>query len=196
MRDGSAVAVLGFRPHTYWAAAVALAGEPDGPQVIERRKIVFAAGGERFVYHQVAEMDASAAAARIAKVRSATVASAAHGIAELTAAVGEAGFTVGLAVVPAGRARTAPTFADIAIHAAEGDFYRDVVAQACGGLGLDVSRLPERDLLLEASRSLGVHAITLESRLKMMGHALGPPWSEDQRLATLAAWVGIADLLA
>ncbi len=140
MRDGSAVAVLGFRPHTYWTVAVALAGEPDGPQVIERRKIVFAAGGERFVYHQVAEMAASAAAARIAKVRSATVASAAHGIAELTAAVGEAGFTVGLAVVPTGRARTAPT--------------------------------------------------------KMMGHVLGPPWSEDQRLATLAAWVGIADLLA
>src|SRR5258708_5562585 len=109
MRDGSAVAVLGLRPHTYWTVAVAFAGEHDGRQVIERRKIVFAAGGERFVYHQVAEMAASAAAARIAKVRSATVASAAHGIAELTAAVGEAGFTVGLAVVPTGRARTAPT---------------------------------------------------------------------------------------
>jgi hypothetical protein len=201
MRDGPTVAVLGFRPHTYWTAAVALAGEPDAPHVIKRSKIVFAAGQERFVYHQVAEMGASAAAARIAKVRSATAASAARGIAELTAAVSEAGFTVRLAVVPTGRARTAPTFADIvkshtAIHAAEGDFYRDVVAQACGGLGLDVSRLAERDLLLEASRSLGVHAIALESRLKTMGHDLGPPWSEDQRLATLAAWIGIADLLA
>jgi hypothetical protein len=201
MGDGSAVAVLGFRPHTYWTAAVALAGEPDAPHVIERRKIVFAAGQERFVYHQVAEMGASAAAARIAKVRSATTISAARGIAELAATVGEAGFTVRLAVVPTGRARTAPTFADIvkshtAIHAAEGDFYRDVVAGACGGLGLNVSRLAERNLLLEASRSLGVHAITLESRLRTMGHDLGPPWSEDQRLATLAAWVGIADLLA
>ena len=201
MRDGSAVAVLGFRPHTYWTAVVALAGEPDAPQVIERRKIMFAAGGERFIYHQVADMDAAAAAARIADVRAATGTNAARGIAELTSAVGEAGFTVRLAVVPAGRARTTPTFADIvkshtAIHAAEGDFYRDVVAQACGGLGLDVSRLAERDLLLEASRSLGVHAIALESRLKTMGHVLGPPWSEDQRLATLAAWIGIADLLA
>ncbi len=201
MRDGSAVAVLGFRPHTYWTAAVALSGEPGAPKVIERRKIVFAAGEERFIYHQVAEMDADAAAGRIAKVRSATLANAARGIAELTSAASEAGFTVRLAVVPAGRARTAPTFADIvrshtAIHAAEGDFYRDVVAQACGGLGLDVSRLAERDLLLEASRTLGVHAIALESRLKMMGHVLGPPWSEDQRLATLAAWIGIADLLA
>ena len=201
MGDGFAAAVLGFRPHTYWTAVVALAGEPEAPQVIERRKIVFAAGAERFVYHQVAEMDASTAAALIARVRSATATSAARGIAELTASVSQAGFTVRLAVVPAGRARTAPTFADIvkshtAIHAAEGDFYRDVVAQACAGLGLDVSRLAERNLLLEASRSLGVHAITLESRLKMMGHDLGPPWSEDQRLATLAAWVGIADLLA
>lgn len=201
MGDGSAVAVLGFRPHTYWTAAVALAGEPDAPHVIERRKIVFAAGQERFVYHRVAEMDAPAAAGVIARVRSATVVSAARGIAELAAAVGEAGFAVRLAVVPIGRARTEPTFADIvrshtAIHAAEGDFYRDVVAQACGGLGLDVSRLSERDLLLEASRILGVHAITLESRLRMMGHDLGPPWSEDQRLATLAAWIGIADLLA
>jgi hypothetical protein len=51
-------------------------------------------------------------------------------------------------------------------------------------------------LLLEASKSLGVHAVALEARLKTLGQIAGPPWSEDQRLATLAAWIGIADLLA
>jgi hypothetical protein len=38
--------------------------------------------------------------------------------------------------------------------------------------------------------------VTLEARLKAMGQAAGPPWSEDHRLAALAAWIGIADLSA
>ncbi|HEX7759005.1 MAG TPA: hypothetical protein VF459_05860, partial [Caulobacteraceae bacterium] len=49
------VAVLGFRPHTYWTAVVALAGRPRAARVIERRRITFADGDERFIYHQAAE---------------------------------------------------------------------------------------------------------------------------------------------
>jgi hypothetical protein len=199
MAETSACAVLGFRPHTYWTAVVALAGELSAPRVVERRRVVFAAGQERFVYHQVAEMEAAAAQIRIAEVRAASLAKASRGIAEAVAAVRKSGLAVSLAVVPAGRSKAERPLAEIVkshdlIHAAEGDFYRDVVAQACAAVGLDVSRLVERDLLLEASRTLGAPAIALENHLKAMGRAFGPPWSEDQKLATLAAWTGMADL--
>ena len=49
-------AVLGFRPHTYWTAVVALAGPLAAPRVILRQKMVFAAGEERLAYHQAAGM--------------------------------------------------------------------------------------------------------------------------------------------
>jgi hypothetical protein len=201
MLDSTTAAVLGFRPHTYWTTVVALAGNPQAPRILDRARIVFATGDERFVYHQVAEMDAAAAEHRLAKVRAATQANAARGIAQLVGTLRKANLGVRLAVVPAARGKLAQSLADSVkshtlIHAAEGDFYRDVVAQACVGLGLEVSRVAERELLLEASKSLGVHAVALEARLKTMGQIAGPPWSEDQRLATLAAWIGIADLLA
>jgi hypothetical protein len=201
MLDSSTAAVLGFRPHTYWTTVVTLAGEAQAPRIIDRAKIVFATGEERFVYHQAAEIGAAAAEARIVGVRKATQANLARGIARLVKALKNTGLDVRLAVVPAARSKAGQSLADIVkshalIHAAEGDFYRDVVAAACGGLGLHVSRVAARDLLLEASRSLDVHAVTLEARLKAMGQAAGPPWSEDHRLAALAAWIGIADLSA
>jgi hypothetical protein len=201
MLDSTTAAVLGFRPHTYWTTVVTLAGEALAPRIIDRAKIVFATGDERFIYHQAAEIDAAAAEAKIAAVRKVTQANLARGIAQLVKVLKTTGLDVRLAVVPAARGKSAQNLADIVkshalIHAAEGDFYRDVVADACGGLDLDVSRVAERDLLLEASRSLGVHAVTLETRLKAMGQLAGPPWSEDHRLATLAAWIGIADLAA
>ena len=34
----------------------------------------------------------------------------------------------------------------------------------------------------------GLSAASLEARVKSMGAALGPPWNEDYKLATQAAW--------
>jgi hypothetical protein len=187
MDDRPATAVLGFRPHTYWTAVVALAGPFDAPRVVARRRVVFAAGRERFVYHQAATLEPAKAHALIAEVRAATQANAARGIGDVVADLRRDGVEVGVAVVPVGTAKLPQGLEDILrvharIHAAEGAFYRDVVASACGGLGLDVRRVVERDL----PALLGA---TLEARLRAMGAALGPPWNEDYRLATQAAWI-------
>jgi len=193
--DGAArptTAVLGFRPHTYWTAVVALAGPADGPQVIERRRIVFAAGDERFVYHQAAEAPEQAEAL-LAKVRAGAAANALREIAALVADLQLSGLTVRAAATAAAVARLPARLADILashsrIHAAEGDFYRDVVAQACEAAGLQVRRPVERDLPRLVAGQLGLGESELQARLKAMGAALGPPWSEDQKLAALAAW--------
>ena len=194
MDDSPSMAVLGFRPHTYWTAAVALAGHPNAPRVVARRRIVFAAGLERFVYHQAAALEPAKAHALIAEVRTATQANAAREVARFIADLRRDGVEVRLAVVPGGTARPAPSLEDILrvharIHAAEGDFYRDVVASACAGLGLEVHRVVEHDLSALLSEVLRVDGATLETRLKAMGAALGPPWNEDYRLATQAAWL-------
>jgi hypothetical protein len=187
-------AVLGFRPHTYWTAVVALAGRPDAPRVLERRRIVFADGEERFVYHHAAEAPAASAPSLIAAARAATQTNATREISELIADLQLGGVAVRTAVVPGSGAKSPEKLEDVLrsharIHAAEGAFYRDVVASACQVTGLEVHRVVERHLPALVSGLLDVEGSELAARLKEIGAALGPPWGEDYRLATQAAWL-------
>jgi hypothetical protein len=193
MSERPSTAVLGFRPHTYWTAVVAVAGPPEAPEVLERRRIVFATGAERFVYHQAETLDLRSAQTLLDTVRSATEANAAREIGLLLADLERDGVAVRDAVTPAATAKLADSLASILkshaqMHAAEGSFYRDVIAQACAALGLQVHRLAERDMPKTVCGLLHVDGATLEAQLKAIGAALGPPWSEDYRLATEAAW--------
>ena len=191
MADPNTV-VLGFRPHTYWTAAVGVTGPMSAPRVVVRHKIVFAAGDERSVYHQVADAPEGEAEALIARVRTAVEANATGGIARLVELLRGDGLIVRLAVTPKG-GRKLPTLAEIRRvhtlqHAAEGEFYRDAVAAGCEALGLPVRRPVERELPALTCDRLGIDRVELDSRMKAMGARLGSPWSEDQRLAMLAAW--------
>jgi hypothetical protein len=186
--------ILGFRPHTYWTPVVALTGHREAPSVLVRQRLVFAAGAERGVYHQAAEAVAANAEALIARVRSAVKANARSGVAQVVGLLARDGERPAIAVVPTGGRRIPAQLAEIIRshtlqHAAEGEFYRDVVAAACVDLGLDVRRPVEGELQALACDHLGLDRAALNGKLKAMGSTLGPPWSEDQRLATLAAWL-------
>jgi hypothetical protein len=188
------IAVLGFRPHTYWTSAVALAGPADEPRVIERRRITFAIGPERMVFHRAEQTDLETARGLIEDVRAATEANAAREIGALVDDLKRDGVAVSTAVVPEAINKLPEALEDILkvharMHAAEGNFYRAVVATACARLGLEVHRAVERELPALAGDRLGVNIGAMEARLKLMGAELGPPWSEDYKLATLAAWL-------
>ncbi len=193
MSGAARTAVLGFRPHTYWTAAVALAGDPAEPEVIERRRIDFAAGDERGVYHHVEGMDRDEAQAWIDRVWGAVEANCRRGLGALVDDLGRQGVTLGVAVVPIARTRPPDKLEDILkshswMHAAEGDFYRGAVAAACTALGLEVRRGIERDFAADVSHRRNLPGARVDAHLKSLGAALGPPWTEDQKLATLAAW--------
>jgi hypothetical protein len=164
------------------------------PRVIERRRIDFGAEGEqRFVFHRAAEASPAKATSSIAKARAAAEAGAMREIEKLLADMQRTGTAVRSAAVPAANARLPETLDDILrvhsrIHAAEGSFYRDVIASACEAAGLKVHRIVERALPDLLGALLPDKERSLEQRLKDMGAALGPPWSEDQKLATQAAW--------
>ncbi|HEY1561519.1 MAG TPA: hypothetical protein VGF71_11590 [Caulobacteraceae bacterium] len=186
--------VLGFRPHTYWTPVVALTGDREEPNMLVRKRLVFAAGAERGVYHQAAEADADAAETLIAGVRTVVQANARAGVTRVVDSLTREGHRPWIAVVPTGGRRIPAKVAEIIRshtmqHAAEGEFYRDVVAAACAELGLEVRRPVESDVVALACDHLGWDRAALNGRLKAMGSGLGPPWSEDQRLAVLAAWL-------
>lgn len=194
MADPNTV-VLGFRPHTYWTAAVAVGGAMGDPRVVARHKIVFAAGEERSVYHQAADAPEAEAEALIERVRVRVEANAKAGISRLVELLRADDLALTLAVAPAG-GRKLPTLAEIRRvhtlqHAAEGEFYRDAVAAACAALGLEVRRPIERELPALVCDRLGIGRSDLDARMKALGAKLGSPWSEDQRLATLAAWTAL-----
>ena len=191
--------VIGFRPHTYWTAVVAVSGAVEEPQVVRRARIEFAEGKTRMVYHQAATMASAAAERWVETVRARTREVAGAAVARLVEDLSAEGFTAGAAVVPRGGGRIPERLEEIVRshsgqHAAEGEFYRDVVAAGCQDAGLEVTRLVERELLALTADMLGEGAETVKERLQSLGRTLGPPWSEDQRLAMLAGWVGLAGL--
>ena len=189
-----AVAAIGFRAHTGWAAAVVVA-RPW--QIIERCRIAYEPEPTRFIYHHASEIAAEAAEALIETARIVAAEKARREIGKLISAVHREGKTVVAAGVPGGNNRLPRVLAEILaahsrIHAAEGAFYRDALADACAHIQLRVKRTPERDLWAAASTSVGCSDDALRTHLGKLGKELGPPWAEDQKLATLAALTALA----
>jgi hypothetical protein len=98
--------------------------------------------------------------------------------------------------IVSGSGRKLPPLKDILsshalIHAAEGEFYRDAVATACERGKLPVLRIRERDAFRQASDQIGLPECQLKERVAALGKDLGPPWTADQKLATLAGWIAL-----
>jgi hypothetical protein len=79
------------------------------------------------------------------------------------------------------------------LHSAEGELYRDCLAEACLAADLEVSRFAQRELLPAASAAIGITADQVESHTSGMGRLLGPPWQKDHREAAAAAWLALAN---
>ncbi len=79
------------------------------------------------------------------------------------------------------------------IHAAEGEFYRDAVAAACAHVGMAVRRVRERDMEAEILK-LPLGAAAAKARLAEFGKQMGAPWTADEKLSALGAWLMLASL--
>jgi hypothetical protein len=169
----SAVA-LGFRAHSGWAAVVAVGGTVE---VIARYRIVTAKVKQP--YHAAEPLGLSDAVALIRDCRNTSIELAAEAIRPMIAAHSPV-----CAAVLVGRDMMLPPLESILkshamIHTAEGVFYREILVEACRQLGLCVERVPEKAVAPELHRVDG------------LGRTLGPPWTQDQKLATLAAFQGL-----
>jgi len=73
--------------------------------------------------------------------------------------------------------------------------FRQALVRASEGCGLPVTKVRERDLLERATAALRTPAGKLQRRLADLGRPLGPPWTQDQKLATLAALLALSSSL-
>jgi len=79
-----------------------------------------------------------------------------------------------------------------AIHAADGDHFRNALAAAAEQDGLAVLRIRSRDLEGEAARVLCQPAQQLRDTVAALSRQVGSPWGADQKQAALLAWLMLA----
>lgn len=192
---------LGFRAHSGWAAAVALAASGKNVLVLDRRRIETAdpaIPGSRQPYHAAERLDFEAAEPLIRICRESSGAFATNAVHALVAGLTRNGYRADCAGVLFASGRPLPDLAGILrshalIHTAEGDFFRAVVVEACESAAICVTRVKEREVWEKAAAVAGLSAAELRALIGQLGRTLGPPWSADEKLACLAAWIALQE---
>jgi hypothetical protein len=171
---------LGFRAHSGWAALVAVAGTIDAPQILERGRIII--GNTKQPYHAAAELPFPQAEALVQNAIESSRALAAEAISAAIKALHAQGHEVAGCGVVLGSGKPLPALEKILashalVHAAEGELFRDVLVWAAKQCRLPVTGVREKSL---DARVL--------ARVGSLGKLIGPPWTQDQKYATVAAF--------
>ena len=188
---------LGLRAHSGWAALVAVGGTGAAPQVLDRRRIEMADDPEaKQPYHAAEELPLAKAQALLDRFARAAQQRAAAGLGAALADLRADGFDVVGAIVLTASGKPLPGLESILashalIHTADGEHFRDALAFAGKQHRLPVARIREKDVVAEAAKTLGHSAPALQATVTAWGKPLGPPWTQDQKLSALGAWLGL-----
>jgi hypothetical protein len=190
-------AAVGFRVHSGWSALVALALKNRQPVVLCRKPVQLVEIFNydfRQPYHTAKKASLEDGREFIATVRTQAAKLAANDLREVQTEIKPAGYCLVAAAQLLASGRPLPALEDIlashaSIHTADSELFREAVAEACAGRKLPLSRWKEKKLLIEAAQSLGAGEAALLKRVTKLGRPLGPPWSQDERFSTLAAWL-------
>jgi hypothetical protein len=192
-------AAIGVRTHSGWGALVAVSFESGVVEVIDRRRIAITArmAGAKQPYHHAERLGIQKAERFLADCFAATEKLASAALQQVIAELNVRDYCTGGCAVVLAAGRPLPVLSKVLashalIHAAEGEFFRDVVRRACAGLGVSVVGLRERDLEQSARTAFGSGAPRIRRRIDTLGRSLGPPWTQDQKAAALAALVALA----
>ena len=190
-------AVLGLRAHSGWAALVAVGGSASSPQVLDRRRIEMADDPEaKQPYHAAEELPLAKARALLDRFARQAQERAAADLGAALADLRADGYDVVGAIVLTASGKRLPGLESILashalIHTADGEHFRDALAFAGKQHRVAVARIREKDLVAQAARCLGHSAPALQAAVTAWGKPLGPPWTQDQKLSALAAWLGL-----
>ena len=190
-------AAIGLRSHSGWAALVAVAGPARAPVVVDRRRLVTAdpgIRGSKQPYHAAERSNLVEARELVGRCLQSSRRLAHQEIGRTVDDLTRRGFrVVGCGVLRAS-GRELPGLAGILashalIHAAEGEMFRDILCRAALRRRVPVTGLRERGLLEDAATRLRMPGQGLARRLTEMGRSFGAPWTQDQKLAALCAWL-------
>ena len=189
-------AALGFRTHSGWASAVLAAGRGGVIEILDRRHVVLcdsAREGSKQPFHAAEPMPFAQGQSHVALCRENTAVLARDAVSAARAICERRGFQLSGVCVITASGRALPDLATILashalIHAAEGVFYRDAVVEAAEALNIKPARLKATDALSHIAEQLDTGEAVITKTLRDFGKSVGPPWTSDEKLATLAAW--------
>jgi hypothetical protein len=190
-------AAIGFRVHSGWAAMVAVSLEKGEPTILDKRKLLLVKTFSytfRQPYHTAKKMEHSEAAEFVRGVEKESRELALAGIRSLQKELEKLDYKISGCSLLLASGRELPEFEEILashalIHTADGELFRDSIRQSCGRAKLPLNAIKERDLLAAASKCLNKRPEFLNRQITALGKPLGPPWTQDEKFATLAAWL-------
>jgi hypothetical protein len=191
-------AAIGVRVHSGWGAVVAVSGYDAGmPEIVERKHIIVidpTAAGMKQPYHFAESMTIQAAEKHLSKCAAVSGRLALAAVSEMLQELRRRDYKVSGCALLLASGRTLPLLPDILtshalIHTAEGEFFRQIFRDAFEQLRVRVSGFRERALEEDAPTFFGNAAPQVLQRIASLGRAVGPPWTQDEKAATLAAWM-------
>ena len=194
-------AAIGFRVHSGWAAMVAVSLEDGVPVVLQRRKLLLVKTFSytfRQPYHTAEKMPPGDASEFVRGVETESRELALAGLRALEKELDSADYTVRGCALLLASGRKLPEFEKILashalIHTADGELFREAIRHCCARAKLPLTAIKERELLAAASKRLNKRPEFLNRQVTALGKSLGPPWTQDEKLATLAAWFTLAN---
>jgi hypothetical protein len=192
-------AALGFRVHSGWTALIAIALEKNLPVILARQRPHLVATFSytfRQPYHTAEKMELSEAQLFLKQQQAEARRLASQAIRTAQSEIAQQGYAVVRATLLTASGRPLPRLEKILrshsiIHTADGEFFRNALLHACTKAGLSVNKIKDRDICSIAASSLRRSAPTLTKFLNELGKPFGAPWTQDEKFATLAAWLAI-----
>jgi len=190
-------AAIGLRVHSGWTALVVVSGPLRSPRVIDRRRIVIfdaAIAGSKQPFHAAEKLELKQAEALIGRCRASTWKLARDAFGAALDEMREKGLEVAGCGLLLASGRPVGTLAEALashamLHTAEGQFFRDALSDASEHFGVPVTGVREKEVFARAAETLRIGENEIRRRVGEMGKAVGPPWSQDEKLAAVAAWI-------
>jgi hypothetical protein len=176
-------AAIGVRLHSGWAAIVTVAGIPPKIEILDRRRAEICdltKPGSKQPYHFVEELNLAAAQKHLDECKEASERMATAALRDIVERHRIMSATILLAA-----GRVLPALPEILashalIHTAEGEFFRRAIREACTNLNVPVHTVREREIA-------ALTPIEWQRKISEIGKKIGPPWTQDQKLAALGA---------
>jgi hypothetical protein len=193
-------AAIGFRVHSGWAAMVAVSLEKGAPVILDRRKLLLVKTFSytfRQPFHTAEKMDPNGAAEFVRGLEKESCELALAGVRTLQKELEKLDYKVCGCSLLLASGRKLPEFEKIIashalIHTADGELFRESIRHSCERAKLPLTAIKERELLAAASKRLNKRPEFLNRQVTALGKSLGPPWTQDEKLSALAAWLVLA----
>ena len=194
-------AALGFKARTGRAVLVAIAGDLDNPELVERSLISLLPDRVMAPYHAAEGLSPEQARKSVKESIAIARKLANNAMRDAIRRVADAGHEVRDCGILVGSGMPNWTVDEILavhfrMHKAEGELFRDVLVEGAKAYKLELTTLPDKSPFDAAASVLGLARTRLDGLIAALGKQAGPPWTQHQKEAAAAALAALKQALS